>query len=74
MPDISEAQAGDVFVDAEDKLWRVTEVVQEPSVTMAEIEPAVGNGERATRAGVVSHEMWGGFSLAHRPRSTLGRA
>lgn len=38
MTDIADAQPGDLYIDANGKLWRILEVVREPTVTAEEVE------------------------------------
>lgn len=37
---ISEAEPGDIYVDANSKLWRVISICRDPTVTVEEVEPS----------------------------------
>jgi streptogramin lyase len=66
--DIRDAKSGDVFVDKDGKLWRVTGVWLEPTVEAVEIEPKALSSmpgcrplRGKTQFGGVSGAMWSGF-------------
>lgn len=44
--DIADACEGDIYVDGSGKLWRVTLVVHEPTVTVEEVEGALYDPNR----------------------------
>ncbi len=46
MSDISDAQEGDIYTDDVNKLWRVTVVVHEPTVTVEEVEGTLHDPNR----------------------------
>lgn len=60
---VHDARPGDVYVDADGKLWRVVSVCDQPSVTVEEIErdperPPLPAGMKIRRSGGVSGLMW----------------
>jgi len=82
---MDDAKPGDIYVDAQGKLWRVTGTWREPTVEVEEIEPhavletkPACDGEQApmpsfvrrTMSGGVSGLMWDNFKRIHRPDYT----
>lgn len=63
---VHDAQPGDVYADANGKLWRVFAVIGEPSVEMEEIEKSGEYPDRVTRSGGVSGYMWNGYKRIFR--------
>ena len=69
---IHDAQPGDIFVDANDKLWRVTGRWDEPCVAVEAVEPdlvSIGcSPNKQKKQGGVSGLIWQGFTFLYRPR------
>lgn len=65
--DVSAASAavGDLYVDDEDTVWRVTKRIDEPVVLMVQVDAV--RGEPALYGGV-SNENFAGFKRIYRPR------
>jgi hypothetical protein len=55
--DIADAAEGDIYVDDIGKLWRVTMVVHEPTVTVEEVEGTLYDPNRPT----AFHQQLGGL-------------
>jgi hypothetical protein len=58
---VHDALPGDVYADAEGRLWRVTAICQEPSVEVEAVEDLSPDGKPLRRSGGVSGLMWQGF-------------
>jgi len=72
---------GDIMVDRSGKLWRVTDVKTEPTVTLEEIEPAIvesvvnaygapSTRPKITNTSTVSHFVENGWLRIYSPRCT----
>jgi hypothetical protein len=60
---VHDAEPGDIYVDAEGKLWRVLWTCREPTVCLQAVEPPptlLSNGSQQ-RQGGISGQMWHGF-------------
>lgn len=64
---VHDAQPGDIYTDANNKLWRVIGYCEEPSVIVQEIEPSLPLDGKAQKRGGVSGLMWAGFKRIFRP-------
>lgn len=64
---VHDAQPGDIYADAQGKLWRVISVCAEPTVTVEEVEKL--GQENVRRGGGVSGYMWYGFKRIFRPET-----
>jgi len=65
---VYDAVPGDLYADAQGKLWRVISVCPEPTVTVEEVEPQEGATEKRRRDGGVSGYMWNGYQRIFRPK------
>ena len=54
------AELQDLFLDENDKLWRVVMTCTHPTVTVEEVEPREGR-HRERKGGSVYGQMWFGF-------------
>lgn len=70
MSEMYKAEPGDVYVDANGTLWRVTSICREPTVNVESVEPEgytvddqSGEWEfvRTKKGGGVTGLMWDGF-------------
>jgi hypothetical protein len=61
---VHDAEPGDIYVDAEGKLWRVLWTCREPTVCLQAVENSAlfsGSPPDSTRQGGISGQMWHGF-------------
>lgn len=61
-----DALPNDVYVDANNRLWRVVAICGEPTVIVQEVE-SVSPETPVRMNGGVSGLMWRGFKRIHRP-------
>lgn len=77
---IADAQPGDIYADPSGKLWRILDVVTEPTVVAEEVEgvlddPSVPKMPLYTAAqGIANQAMIGGFGLRASIRKRIHRA
>lgn len=73
---VRDAEPMDVYVDANNRLWRVVGIWREPVVHMQAIEgadePLAPGLTRAEITAGVSGLLWNGFTRIHRPKATAG--
>ncbi|WP_424137426.1 hypothetical protein [Roseomonas chloroacetimidivorans] len=58
---VHDAKPGDVYADANGKLWRVIGVWHDPTVEVEEVEPERMLSPKQRRFGGVGGLMWQGF-------------
>jgi hypothetical protein len=63
---MNDAEAGDIYIDAQGKLWRVLGTCREPTVYVQEVETLTPDSP-VKRSGGVFGLMWQGFNRIHRP-------
>lgn len=70
-----DAKLGDIYIDAQNKLWRVRGRCDQPMVFLEEVEPAE-NATKRELAGGIDGLMWNGFKRIWRMpcRHELGPA
>lgn len=71
MTGIHDAQPGDIFVDDNDKLWRIVGRWDEPCVVAESVDLIAGGGAlipKTKQQGGISGLMWKGFRFLHRPK------
>ena len=73
MTTINDAQPGDIYIDANGKLWRILEVVREPTVTAEEVEGTLRDPNapinKIRRAQTTADACWAGFTrIWRRPK------
>lgn len=64
---VHDAELGDIYVDHNGKLWRVTMTCAEPTVQVEEVERPDQTRSAMKRSGGVSGGMWMGWKRIHRP-------
>lgn len=73
---MQDAKLGDIYIDAQNKLWRVRGRCDQPMVFLEEVEPADPAKEKGELAGGIDGLMWNGFKRIWRTpcRHQLGHA
>ena len=60
MMSVHDAEPGDIYADEQGKLWRITSICREPTVTAEEVEPHGHSTDRTTLVGVGIGPVAGG--------------
>ena len=65
---MNDAETGDIYADANGKLWRVTLVVREPTITVEEVEGTLYD-PNAPQLFLAQHPMQQGLVQSYVPRA-----